>query len=69
VSGLGPAGQGQIPLFGPDLARRERLGRALDQLTERFGEDAVRPASLLGRRRRRRPSADGDDAASSGRPV
>ena len=69
VSGLGPAGQGQIPLFGPDLARRERLGRALDQLTERFGEDAVRPASLLGRRRRRRPSAEGDDAASSGRPV
>jgi DNA polymerase-4 len=69
VSGLGPAGQGQIPLFGPDLARRERLGRALDRLAERFGEDTVRPASLLGRRRRRRPSAEGDDAASSGRPV
>jgi DNA polymerase IV len=58
VSGLGTAGQGQLPLFGPDAARQERLGRALDRLAERFGGDAVRPASLLGRRRSRR-GADG----------
>ena len=62
VSGLGPAGQGQLPLFGPDAARRERLGRALDRLAERFGEDAVRPASLLGRRRSR-PAAGGADGS------
>jgi len=61
VSGLGPAGQGQLPLFGPDLARRERLGRALDQLTQRYGEDTVRPASLLGRRRRRSRPVEGED--------
>jgi hypothetical protein len=63
VSGLGPAGQGQIPLFGPDLARRERLGRALDQLTQRYGEDTVRPASLLGRRRRRPRASEDEDGA------
>jgi DNA polymerase-4 len=54
VSGLGAAGLGQLPLFGPDAARQERLGRALDRLAERFGGDVVRPASLLGRRRSRR---------------
>ena len=69
VSGLGPAGHGQIPLFGPDLARRERLGRALDQLTERFGEDTVRPASLLGRRRRRRDPGEAGEGPPSGRRV
>jgi DNA polymerase IV len=57
VSGLGTAGQGQLPLFGPDAVRQERLGRALDRLAERFGGDAVRPASLLGRRRSR-PAAE-----------
>jgi DNA polymerase IV len=56
VSGLGAAGQGQLPLFGPDAVRQERLGRALDRLAERFGGNAVRPASLLGRRSR--PAAD-----------
>ena len=59
VSGLGAAGQGQLALFGPDAARQERLGRALDRLTERFGGDAVRPASLLGRRSRRRSGPRG----------
>jgi DNA polymerase IV len=47
VSELGPAGAGQLPLLEPDVARRERLARALDRLAERFGEDSVRPASLL----------------------
>src|SRR5215468_4414528 len=32
VSGLGAAGQGQLALFGPDAARQERLGQALDRL-------------------------------------
>jgi len=47
VSELGPAGAGQLSLLEPDVARRERLSRALDRLAERFGEDSVRPASLL----------------------
>jgi DNA polymerase-4 len=59
VSGLGAAGQGQLALFGPDAARQERLGRALDRLAERFGGDAVQPASLLGRQRRRRSGPRG----------
>ena len=59
VSGLGAAGQGQLALFGPNAARQERLGRALDRLAERFGGDAVRPASLLGRRSRRRSGPRG----------
>ena len=59
VSGLGTAGHGQLALFGPDAARQERLGRALDRLTARFGGDAVRPASLLGHRTRRRSGPRG----------
>ncbi len=47
VSELGPAGAGQLSLLGPDAARRERLSRALDRLVERFGEESIRPASLL----------------------
>jgi DNA polymerase-4 len=54
VSELDRAGRGQLPLLGPDIARRERLGRALDRLSERFGESSVRPASLLGQNRGRR---------------
>jgi DNA polymerase-4 len=54
VSELGRAGEGQLPLLGPDTARRERLGLAIDRLAERFGDEAVRPASLLGRSRGRR---------------
>jgi DNA polymerase IV len=59
VAGLGAAGQGQLALFGPDATRQERLGRALDRLTARFGGDAVQPASLLGRRTRRRSGPRG----------
>jgi DNA polymerase IV len=50
VSELGPAGAGQLSLLGPDTARRERLARALDRLVERFGDESIRPASLLTRR-------------------
>jgi DNA polymerase-4 len=60
MSGLGPAGQGQLPLFDPGATRREQLGRALDRLVARFGEAAIRPASLLdprGRGRGPRPPA------------
>ena len=47
VAGLGPAGEGQLALLGPDAVRRERLARALDRLVERFGEASVRPATTL----------------------
>jgi DNA polymerase-4 len=53
VSELGPAARGQLSLLAPDQPRRERLARALDGLAARFGDAAVRPASLLGRERRR----------------
>ena len=55
VSGLGPAAEGQLSLLQPDAARRERLARAMDRVTSRFGEESLRPASLLrkpGRARR-----------------
>ncbi len=55
VSMLGPAGSGQLSLLEPDAARRERLARAVDQLAGRFGEEAVRPASLITRRSRPGP--------------
>jgi len=56
VSGLGPAAAGQLSLLQPDPARRERLAQAMDRVTARFGEDSLRPASLLRKdRRARRP--------------
>jgi DNA polymerase IV len=54
VSGLGAGGQGQLSLLDADAVRRERLARAVDRLTGRFGDSAVRPASLADRRRRGR---------------
>lgn len=62
VSGLGPAGSGQLSLLEPDALRRERLARAVDRLASRFGDKAVRPASTMGKRRRGRsePSAGQD---------
>ncbi len=54
VSGLGPAAAGQLSLLAPDTARRERLARAMDRVTARFGEESLRPASLLRDRRSRR---------------
>ena len=59
VSGLGPAARGQLSLLAPDPERQARLAAALDRLATRFGDDAVRPASLLGHARRR-PSSGGD---------
>jgi DNA polymerase-4 len=60
VSGLGPASSGQLSLLGPDTERRERLARAMDRVTARFGEESLRPASLLPpRARRRRGSGEG----------
>ena len=50
VSGLIAPSGGQLPLLGPDAVRRERLARALDRLADRFGDQAIRPASLLRRR-------------------
>ena len=47
ASGLGPSGAGQLSLLDPDAIRRERLARVVDHLAERFGDDVVRPASLL----------------------
>ena len=57
VSGLGLAGEGQLSLLEPNALRRERLARAVDRLAARFGETVVRPASLLGSRRRERGEA------------
>jgi DNA polymerase-4 len=68
VAELGPAGAGQLSLLGPDASRRDRLGRALDRLAERFGEDSVRPASLLGGSGGRRRPLPGDEAPSSEEP-
>jgi DNA polymerase-4 len=47
ASGLAGGGQGQLSLLDPAMVRRERLARAVDGLTRRFGEGTVRPASLL----------------------
>ena len=55
VSGLGAAAAGQLSLLEPDTLRRERLARAMDRVTTRFGEASLRPASLLRDPRRRRP--------------
>ncbi len=57
VSGLGPAGEGQLSLLAPDPVRRERLARAVDRLATRFGDEVVRPASLMPKRRRSRPQS------------
>jgi DNA polymerase-4 len=47
VSQLTASGHGQLPLLDRAAIRRERLARVVDGLTQRFGADAVRPASLL----------------------
>ncbi len=57
ASGLGAAGQGQLSLLDGAALRRERLGSVVDRLTSRFGEGAVRPASLLPGP----PPGDGDE--------
>ncbi|OLC12451.1 MAG: hypothetical protein AUH29_16705 [Candidatus Rokubacteria bacterium 13_1_40CM_69_27] len=54
AGGLGPEAAGQLPLLDPGIVRRERVARAVDALAARFGDEAVVPATLLGRRRSRR---------------
>ena len=52
VSGLGEADAGQLDLFSdPRPARGSRLETAVDAIRDRFGEDAVQRARLLGRAR------------------
>ena len=50
LAGLSDADDGQLDLFaGPASRRRERLEVAMDAIRDRFGEDAVQRARLLGR--------------------
>jgi DNA polymerase-4 len=50
LAGLSDADDGQLDLFaGPSRPRRERLEVAMDAIRDRFGEDAVQRARLLGR--------------------
>ena len=58
ASRLGPGGRGQLDLLDPTALRRERLARVVDRLTERFGEGAVIPATLLARPRCEPPRRD-----------
>jgi DNA polymerase IV len=49
ASTLGPTNRGQLSLLDPAALRRERLAKVVDGLAERFGDDVVRPASILRR--------------------
>jgi hypothetical protein len=49
-----PEQTGQLGLLESDAVRRERLARAVDRITGRFGVDAIRPAALVRRPPRRR---------------
>jgi len=50
LSGLIDAGHDQLDLFaGPRPPRGDRLEKAIDAIRDRFGEDAVQRARLLGR--------------------
>ena len=49
VSRLGVEAGGQLPLLDLSVVRRERLARAVDDVTARFGDDALVPAPLLRR--------------------
>jgi DNA polymerase-4 len=53
ASTLGPPASGQLGLLDPNAVRRERLARAVDGITGRFGPGVIRPATLM--RRPRRP--------------
>jgi DNA polymerase-4 len=52
ASGFGAEGRGQLSLLDRSAVRRERLARVADELTRRFGEEALRPASLVDHPRR-----------------
>ena len=47
ASALGPPDSGQLGLLDPNAVRRERLARAVDGISERFGADVIRPATLM----------------------
>lgn len=47
ASNLGPGRIGQMSLLDPEALRRERLSKVLDGLAARFGDDVIRPASVL----------------------
>ena len=51
LAGLTDAVSGQMGLFGGEVAttRNERLETAIDAIRDRFGEDALQRARLLGR--------------------
>jgi DNA polymerase IV len=49
LAGLSDADDGQLDLFAATTPRRERLETAMDAIRDRFGEDAVQRARLLGR--------------------
>jgi len=49
ASALRAEAHGQLPLLDPAAVRRERLARAVDRITGRFGRSAIVPARLLGR--------------------
>jgi DNA polymerase-4 len=51
ASTLGPPAAGQLGLLDPNAVRRERLARAVDGLTSRFGAGVIRPAALVRPRR------------------
>ena len=53
ASTLGPPASGQLGLLDPNAVRRERLARAVDGLTGRFGAGVIRPATLVRPRRPR----------------
>jgi DNA polymerase-4 len=47
ASALAAAGRGQLQLLGPAALARERLSRAVDALSERYGDGVIVPATLL----------------------
>ena len=55
ASTLGPPHAGQLGLLDPNAVRRERLARAVDGITGRFGAGVIRPAALVRPPRRRDP--------------
>ena len=66
VTGLVSSDTGQLALFPKRDARRERLNRALDAITDRFGTGAIargdaRPAARAGLSLQRKRGADPDD--------
>jgi DNA polymerase-4 len=42
-----PQARGQLPLLDPAAVRRERLARAVDRITGRYGRSAILPARLV----------------------